>query len=316
MRIGRRAFTLIELLVVIAIIGILVAMLLPAVQAAREAARRMQCTNNLKQIGLGLITHADNFKRYPPGRAGCDCGDSCTGVCAAYSAGNKQTATSGFVFILPYIELRSLFNDFKTKLDHGAVSPSKTDNTTLGWNTRQVVNALNEQPSGFRCPSDLSQKFKLGTSTYATGSYALSAGTNGAQNYTSTGVKYANTGVFFYISKIKPKEVVDGLSRTLFAGEVVDGHTLESSNRWTVGSRLLDCQRNSGNPINTKPGKGAVLDLYGYKSNGAFASRHKTGANFLYGDGHVTFVSDQIDMITYRALSTRAGHEKVGGDGT
>ena len=107
----RSGFTLVELLVVIAIIGILVALLLPAVQAAREAARRSECVNNLKQIALAFHNHEDSFKEYPPGREGCD------GACSP----TNGPGTSGFVRILPPIEQCHLvpvdFNRHSSNLD-------------------------------------------------------------------------------------------------------------------------------------------------------------------------------------------------------
>src|SRR5206468_7651117 len=96
----RRGFTLIELLVVIAIIGVLIALLLPAVQAAREAARRSQCTNNLKQLGLALHNYHDANQAFPSGKAGND----------ASAAGNDSSATSGWVSVLPQMEQGPLFN--------------------------------------------------------------------------------------------------------------------------------------------------------------------------------------------------------------
>ncbi len=102
MAIRRNAFTLVELLVVIAIIGILIALLLPAIQAAREAARRNSCQSGVRQIALGLANYEDSFKEFPPGRSGCDGmnTDSCKGVTAA----RDQHGASGFVFILPFVE--------------------------------------------------------------------------------------------------------------------------------------------------------------------------------------------------------------------
>src|SRR5262245_12698934 len=107
MCVRRFAFTLVELLVVIAIIGILIALLLPAIQAAREAARRNSCLNNMKQVHLGMTNYEDSFKAYPPGRFGCDStgtGAICTTV--------PTSTTSAFVLILPFIEEKGLYSSF------------------------------------------------------------------------------------------------------------------------------------------------------------------------------------------------------------
>jgi prepilin-type processing-associated H-X9-DG protein len=102
------------------------------------------------------------------------------------------------------------------------------------------------------------------------------------------------------------------MANTFVAGEVTHGHKVESSNRWSVGSRHLDSMRNTDNPLNTPINMGVVVNLYGYKTNGSFGSEHMGGALFCYGDGHVEFLSENISITVYRALSTRAGKETTG----
>src|SRR5436190_11975602 len=114
-----RGFTLVELLVVIAIIGVLVALLLPAVQAAREAARRAQCTNNLKQIALATHTYVDSLMVYPTGRLGCDCWTD--DVCGTRPSSTRP-GTSGFVLLLPQLEQQVLYE--KLGFQKGAVAPA------------------------------------------------------------------------------------------------------------------------------------------------------------------------------------------------
>jgi len=307
-----RGFTLVELLVVIAIIGILIALLLPAVQAAREAARRAQCNNNLKQIGLALANYHDAMRSYPPGRMGCD---GWTADVCANNPGWRRPGTSGFVMILPFIELQQLYDQFKP-FDKGAVYPAApgdtSDGTTEGWRTTAVDQAIRTRPQVYVCPSDLSEE-KYGDA--ATASYALCMGSNGPSYKPSgidqVGVKHYNTGVFMYRTVYRVRDITDGTSSTFFVGETVKAHTVESLNRWTVASRHLDSLRNTDNPLNTKPGTGAVLDLYGYKCNGAFGSEHPSGGNFAFGDGHVSFINEDISLIVYRALSTRDGGETI-----
>jgi len=304
----RRGFTLVELLVVIAIIGILIALLLPAVQAAREAARRAQCVNNLKQIALALANYENGLRRFPPGRMGCDgwTADVCTN-----NPGWARPGTSGFVMILPYIEEQSLYNDFMP-FANGALYhawPADKPDDTPEWRTPQILEAVKQRPPVYVCPSDNSQPLK---DNIATGSYALCQGSHGPSwGIDQKSVKHYNTGMFNYRTSYKIRDVVDGLSQTIFAGEVYKADSTESSNRWVLGSRHLDSLRTTENPVNTPPGEGIVLDLYNYKCNGAFGSEHPSGANFAFGDGHVTFLSENIDLATYQALSTRAGEETL-----
>ncbi len=303
-------FTLVELLVVIAIISILVALLLPAVQSAREAARRMECSNKLKQISLALANYETSVKVFPPGRMGCD---GWTQDVCKDNPGFQRPGTSGFVMILPQLEQQNLYDKFGFEL--GAVFPAQpnntSDGTTTGWRTADVDLAIQTRPDVFVCPSD-SSKEKFGTTQDATGSYALCQGSNGPTfGIDQVKVKHYNNGTFLYRTQISSADIRDGVSNTMFVGETVDGHLQESANIWTVGSRHMHSLRSTDNPLNTMPGQGVFVKdgsgnpLYGYKANGAFASRHPGGALFAFGDGHVTFVSENIDLPTYRALSTR-----------
>jgi prepilin-type N-terminal cleavage/methylation domain-containing protein/prepilin-type processing-associated H-X9-DG protein len=308
-RFRRGGFTLVELLVVIAIIGILVSLTLPAVQAARESARRAECVNNLKQIGLALHNYHDTIGLLPPGRMGCDCWTA--DVCGDRPCSTRP-GTSGMAMILPQLEQQNLFDALGW--DKGSVLPATgcagLTNDTAGWNTGKSQ-YLAARPKVMVCPSDVSDPIGH-DKVFATGSYAFMHGTNGPSHGTDqVKLKHYNTGSFMYRTKVRFKDVDDGLSNTIFAGEVIATDTLESSNRWLVGYRHTDCLRSTENPINTKPGKGIVLNLYGYKANGAFGSKHPNGANFLYGDGSVAYMVDNVDLKTYRALATRKGREAV-----
>jgi prepilin-type processing-associated H-X9-DG protein len=301
----------VELLVVIAIIGILVAMLLPAVQSAREAARRMECSNKLKQLALALANYETAVKVFPPGRMGCD---GWTQDVCKDNPGWKRPGTSGFVMILPQLEQQNLYD--KMGFEKGAVFPAApndtSDGTTNGWRTADVDLAIKTRPPVFVCPSDES-KPTFDTTQDATGSYALSQGSWGpTYGIDQIKTKHYNNGMFHYRTVISVHEVRDGLSNTMMVGETIMNHTLESQNRWTLGARHLSSMRSTDNPLNTLPGTGVtVVDLYGYKANGAFGSRHPGGAMFAFGDGHVVFLSENVDLTTYRALSTRAGGEVI-----
>jgi prepilin-type N-terminal cleavage/methylation domain-containing protein/prepilin-type processing-associated H-X9-DG protein len=340
-----RGFTLVELLVVIAIIGILVALLLPAIQAAREAARRSQCTNNQKQFGLALMTFHDSKKAFPAGRLACDGNTThdfdLNGTAEQIRECNNQKndingrnmATSGasaIAQILPGLEEQALFD----KLHVRDVAIWGPDATYQWYNLpTQVGEAIATQPDVIKCPSDNELTLIAEFNHYlpagramvnaAPGSYALNMGTLGppspGPNQTE---KFNNTGMFFYAKKIKLSQVSDGVSKTLFVGESIDGHLAKSSNIWTNGSRC-NLLRTTANPVNTPAGVSGVSPLVNNGStsapetgcnacaNCAFASRHPGGAVFLFGDGHVTFIDDGITLAVYQAMSTRAGGETI-----
>jgi prepilin-type N-terminal cleavage/methylation domain-containing protein/prepilin-type processing-associated H-X9-DG protein len=322
----RTAFTLVELLVVIAIIGILVALLLPAVQAAREAARRSQCVNNVKNLTLAFAEYEVAQKKFPAGRLGCDTNIAYP-ECASPPAKNDkngrtfgQGGASGFTFILPNLEEQALAD--LMRIDSVAIWFPGTAYTW--WSDVDVQKALPQRPSVFRCPSDGELPFFADYKNEITdpainvapGSYALSAGTIGPPN--SNNMKFFNTGVFFYWKKLKPSQISDGLTKTFFVGETIEGHLARSSNLWSNGNRC-NLLRTTANPLNTLhniSGAGQPLDNSGTNgctqcANCAFASRHSGGANFGFGDGHVTFISDSISLNVYQWLSTRAGNENI-----
>jgi prepilin-type N-terminal cleavage/methylation domain-containing protein/prepilin-type processing-associated H-X9-DG protein len=309
MKTTQRGFTLVELLVVIAIIGILIALLLPAIQAAREAARRNSCQSGVRQIALALANYEDARKSYPAGRSGCDNmqSDLCTGI----SDPKAQTGTSGFVFLLPYVEEGNLYKlmDPKLLLWGG-------DNT---WKTAGALQLIKTSVPLFVCPSDqgITEPLSLFAPSpeAATGSYAFNHGTLGPSSNISVAMKLHNTGVFNYVVQEKRRKIIDGLSKTIFVGEVIDGHTGNSDNRWTLAGRYGSSMRSTENPVNTLPGQGVVDSRYDtggsdpikqQKENAAFASRHTGGAHFSFGDGHVAFVDETISLPIYRAISTKA----------
>ena len=317
-----RAFTLVELLVVIAIIGILIALLLPAVQAAREAARRMQCVNNMKQITLAMANYEEALKCFPPGRVGSDCNDS-GGLPPLRPDGSRawdmqRTSSSGFAMILPFIELQGLYDQIGWQ--HGALMPSKCGigPSVDNW-LNYIPNAdevLATRPAIYVCPSSNDEPYFEGAPPtgwteplrFATGSYALCTGECGAS--WRCPMKMWNTGMFVYVRSLEASDCKDGLSNTFFVGELIGSHTFEGYSRWWRGSRLTDSLRDTDNPLNTPPGAG-IVNLT--KNNGAFGSEHPGGGNFGFGDGHVSFIPDTIDFRIYRSLSSRADGQIVSG---
>lgn len=310
-----RGFTLVELLVVIAIIGVLVALLLPAVQAAREAARRAQCTNNLKQVGLAANLYESSKKAFPPGRFGCG-GESFD---ACETTEPDWIGASGFVLMLPYLELNTLYQ--KARLEDSSLLWKGIHHTTqdMPWTSdasrREMVGT---RPSVFVCPSNNSEPssaitFGKGASTVTgqTGCYAFSVGTLGPSQGYSNQQKFENDGMFLFKLSRRLREVTDGLSNTLIAGEVTQAHTDAGRNIWTLGLRQRDCMRSTENPLNASPATATTYSDYGTIVTGGFASDHPSGGHFVYADGHVEFVSDFIELLIYHNQSTIAG-DKTG----
>jgi prepilin-type N-terminal cleavage/methylation domain-containing protein/prepilin-type processing-associated H-X9-DG protein len=315
-----RGFTLIELLVVIAIIAVLIALLLPAVQAAREAARRSQCVNNLKQIGLALQNYHDIQLKFPAGRPGY--------VSDSYDI----NYTSGFVAILPYMEQQNLFNSWNQQVcfdNQASIGPY-----ILG--TVQFTTVVTTVIQTHLCPSDISAPHNpnswVSITGLATSSYAFCAGTVGPPNGTVNGFndKTSNTGFAHYLVPHGIPEFLDGTSNTISTGEVIaaDGTwktiptcptpnqatTLASAgywNVWSANSREESNFRTTVNPLNSPPCSGLVLDGL---LNGAFGSYHPGGANFVFADGSVHFLKNTINLAVYQGLSTRSLGEVLSSD--
>ena len=335
----RRGFTLIELLVVIAIIGVLIALLLPAVQAAREAARRSQCTNNLKQLGLALHNYHDTQQCFPQGRAGND----------ASAAGNDSSATSGWVSALNGLEQSTLYNAWNFVVIYNSVNPAPNAYPGIFPQANATVAAT--RINVFVCPSDTSGAY-IDLTSFATGrndiphlnkiataSYAFSAGTAGpgccadgpstGSPYTVSDLKHVDTGFADYSGTgymvRSTANFTDGTSTTIAAGECVynDGIFQNNNswgnngdfNAWTINLRLSSNFRSTKNPLNTLPTGGIYFaggTVGGQRA--AFASRHPGGANFLWVDGHVSWIKNTISWQIYNAIATREGGEAVSGD--
>ena len=311
-----RGFTLVELLVVIAIIGILVALLLPAVQSAREAARRMQCVNRLKQVTLASLNYEDSHKALPAARMGCDTDSACP---LKSSDPNLYEGASVFVQILPYMEEQALYDLFDLN-NNDIWAPGTWD-----WSDASIAQAIGTNLPAFECPSD-GERLRYAeyqhnvptTVQVATGSYAAVCGDVGppaigdefyaSDRTDSRGraftMKYNNNGVFYYAKKMKLREITDGMSNTMFFGETILGHQMEHSNIWTNGNRGTSSMRSTFYALNTLP-EDVSLTVTTQNSHAGFNSMHPSGANFSLGDGSVTFLADDIDRDTYRHMSTR-----------
>ncbi len=292
----RRGFTLVELLVVIAIIGILVALLLPAVQAAREAARRSECSNNLKQLGLALHNHHDTHKVLPPGGTG-PATNAPTGPTQPY----PYTANLGWlVYILPFIEQASLYEQF-----------SFTANFDAAPNTTLVPTLV----SGYQCPSGVVVDSMLGP-TGKTNHYYGNMGPRGTNPTTSIAynTKAGSThgaislhGVLGPNTKIRFADVTDGTSNTLAVGEI-SRKDANCFRPWTRGwdGNAMGTAKNVVYPINSTPYNGASNF-----NDVSFMSHHPGGAMVLRVDGSVTFLSQTVAMNVYLSFASRDGGESV-----
>ncbi|QEG37417.1 Type II secretion system protein G precursor [Bythopirellula goksoeyrii] len=325
-----QGFTLVELLVVIAIIGVLVALLLPAVQAAREAARRTQCVNNQKQIGLALLNYEGTNGNLPAGRHGCDGAVEPSVSGCEQDSSILRSSMSGFVKILPYLEQQAIYDALDLSSQNRIIWPigasSEEADGYTSWATPQIQQALNTRPDMFVCPSAGSEPitdslvYQNAELPPATGDYVLNMGHRGPSwGRDFFGVKTDNSGLFFYIREIELREIEDGTSNTFFGGETLDSHVIDSSNIWSSAVRHLDGMRTTDNPVNTPAGPDFVdfVKMHRkrvppdrpYFAACAFGSRHSRGANFFFADGHVEFISEDISPIPYNAYATRASQE-------
>jgi prepilin-type N-terminal cleavage/methylation domain-containing protein/prepilin-type processing-associated H-X9-DG protein len=318
---SRSGFTLVELLVVIAIIGILVALLLPAIQSAREAARRMSCSNNLKQYGTAELNYENTFKLMPPARPGPDATTSLevltvgrpAGPRATGGKGYERSGASGFVLLLPFMENQALFDKFDITRGEGIWLSSVSG---VNWRTPEKEQAIGTRPEFVACPSSQTlprteiSNYQTWSVVPATGSYAFCGGHRGINKFGVDAclVKHHNTGIHLYWTRVKLKKIIDGTSKTISIGETIEGHTQNSSNMWTYSLRFGDTYRVTEVALNTPPGvEAAVAGDNPGSFNGAFASHHPSGSQFLFADGHIDFLSEDIDLNSYQNLSTIAG---------
>jgi len=305
---ARRGFTLIELLTVVTIIGVLIALLLPAVQAVRESARRAECRNNLKQLGLALSSYHDTLGAYPP----------------------------GFSLERPFMPGWAWGARLLGALDQSALY----DSINVGVSFAAPANrtAVETRLAAFLCPSSggrgpLSQGFIeqpiAGLERLTTAQYVASAGSVALKG---GGGPAAGDGVFFLNSRVAVRDVADGTSTTLMVGE--RSRNVADATWVGVGDPNFILCTKTGWPVQTcasamfmvlgRTGPASDVLLGAVPTGGTpnspgggadgFWSLHPGGCNFLYCDGSVRFIKATVSPHTFNALGTRAGGEAVGGD--
>jgi prepilin-type N-terminal cleavage/methylation domain-containing protein/prepilin-type processing-associated H-X9-DG protein len=289
-------FTLVELLVVIAVIGILIGLLLPAVQAAREASRRMQCANNLKQLGLGLHNYHAALNRFPPG------------FMAVNHLGQVRGGWAWGVFLMPFLEqcpLHDQLSATKYTLSQVIASP-------------QLLPMLQLDLSVFRCPSSPMEKlreYQGGGQLVATANYTCCRGFFSYRD--GTHLLKRNNGLLYASSGVRLADVKDGTSHTMAVGErTVFTANANDPSKWPswcgpgglgIGSTVSSC---------------VSVSLNHPTSIHAFSSHHPGGANFCFVDGSVHFLPDTIDSRdggvdsgnagTHEAFCLAAANNRVG----
>jgi prepilin-type N-terminal cleavage/methylation domain-containing protein/prepilin-type processing-associated H-X9-DG protein len=307
------AFTLVELLVVIAIIGILIGMLLPAVQGARESGRRIQCSNNMKQIGLALHSYHQAHNTLPAGSGG-----------VTYKP-EYHVMSPWAAALLPYIGQQSHFDRFNFKEDMRHADnadavvipvavyrcPSDTDdgnggvldNRTLAYSRNPPVSMAMWYP-GSMGPTHMDAcPFCPDPNPSADNSNWCCQGWNFGNSASGSIPIGTHAGMFSrYHIGVTFKQVKDGLSNTLMNGETIPSHC-----RWNCAFGNNFSTYSTNIPLNNMEDAG---DSHGqwYRTCG-FKSRHPGGASFTMGDGSVHFLSELIDFEVYNNLGTRAGRE-------
>ena len=283
-------FTLIELLVVIAIIAVLIALLLPAVQQAREAARRSQCKNNLKQLGLALHNYHDVAGVFPPGVVVQRADPQFTEGGLSTNSTDPVESWGWGAFLLPYLEQSALYN--ACKIGSGDLAER--------YLTTGVLSPL----AAYRCPSDIAPATRSTTrpiATWGTSNYKGNMGNNGGWG------AGANGAVFWRDGKCGFRDILDGSSNTIAIGEVAwQRGTLKHEAAVWAGCRQGmqgDCADDvvaSGRaPINTNATNANILAE-------SFSSVHTGGAHFLLADGAVRFISENVQFIANGESNTSA----------
>lgn len=347
-RFRRAAFTLIELLVVIAIIGILVGMLVPAVQRVRESANRTACLNNLKQMGLALHQYHDANHRFPPAYITEDTSSSGTAYGVSYPDDNKN-GPSGFAWstlILPYIEQGNLYSQFNLKLPCWATEnalPARTQvgiiflcpSSQMGFDGFEVMQYTAGTGQNPKNPMPFSPSIYFAHSHYVTNAGihqpwgrdpAYSFDFEMGEPIPAKGNEPAFLeGPFYRNSRTKIAGVTDGLSNTVFVGErspslcdatwvgVVPWSCTPPRPGWPSEPNSGGCLvgAHSGPDTHDHPNVIIHAPNHPFGHTDEMYSDHKGGCHVLFGDGSVRFIHETINPLAWVALSTRNGNDVI-----
>lgn len=313
-----RGFTLIELLVVIAIIAVLIALLLPAVQQAREAARRTQCRNNNKQLGLAFHNYHDMNLSFPTGVHNSYGGADPSFPYAAQGLG--MSGSSWFQFIMPFVEQPGIYRGYGPFFQQANLPGGKD---VYRAPSRYQVFAFAQCPSDPSGPSESHDGFQ--------GNYVMCVGStnfrNGAPDH-----GFRLNGMFYGLSFTRLRDVRDGTSSTIMGSECIirgKGDRNVNPRAWDAGVYfngfwflpLFSTEEGPNTSVSdrvygcrstTWPGSPCVSIAAGPNARIYARSYHTGGVHCLMADGAVRFVSTNINLATFRALGTRQGRETVG----
>jgi prepilin-type N-terminal cleavage/methylation domain-containing protein/prepilin-type processing-associated H-X9-DG protein len=303
-----RAFTLIELLVVIAIIGVLIALLLPAVQSAREAARRAHCSNNFKQIGLAMHSYHSTHDAFPPG----------------YISGTEKPNPNSPETGPGWGWGTMLLNNLEQSAAYNSVNFSLPITVPASQTVRTISLSVFLCPSSSGGSGPVLLKDAAGTTLVtdlSPGQYVASAGQLEVEQFPAQ-----NNGLFYRNSRVGVRDITDGTSSTLMAGErsrnvadatwvgVIPYSRVCTDPKWKV----QDCETANVMVLgHTGPSPDQRwVDVPNYKGAGAddFWSLHPGGCNFLFADGSVRFIKETVNPKIFSFLSTRAGGEVISAD--
>jgi prepilin-type N-terminal cleavage/methylation domain-containing protein/prepilin-type processing-associated H-X9-DG protein len=315
----RRGFTLIELLVVIAIIAVLIALLLPAVQAAREAARRSQCVNNLKQIGLGFHNYHSVNDCFPPGE------------CTAPDL--SQSRTFWTTSVLPFLELGTLGN---------AYNYSWSLNPNAGNPLYGLINSTVTQASikTFLCPDDMAGTYQRGTFYWSRTNYVACYSPDGTMVEPGVNFTYdknntlpyqpaTRKALFNFIVTRGIRDIIDGSSNTVAASELIAGPDNTNDARGTAwydwgvqythhrppNTTVPDSVYPANYCVSTKLQSPCLGNAYFWgEQDYAARSYHPGGVNALLADGSVRFIKNSINLLTWQAIASINAGEVVSAD--